>query len=330
MIFWEKGHFDSMAAEPEHLPYGLICPIVTPLKTGDVVDAGALDRLIEHVGAGADALLINDVFWGEGLALRPEIRLEVASTVLEIVQGRWPVCVTITSESRKATGDLLAQTEAFIERMDYRGSVFWLDYPIYYHSNRGLPQWIASLADNSRIGFILGNHAGLMEKRKRPVKHKNIRTSILKKISRIDSVRGLVFTGSLKRSVNYRKAVRFRSGFKIFDGDEKVFLRQPSADGVVAGGGNLLPLAWKDITRSSLNRYDVEQQYPDHTSQILETAAMLEEMHALYSPNPAAMMKRMLHVAGILPNAHVASATESTTAEQNRNIEEIFKKFDLV
>lgn len=318
-----------MAAEPGYLPAGLICPLVTPLKTGDVVDASALDRLIEHAGAGADALLVNDVFWGEGLALRPETRLDVASTVLEIVQGRWPVYITITSESRKATGNLLAQTEAFIERLDYRGRVFWVDYPIYYHSNRGLPQWLASLADNSRIGFILGNHAGLMEKRKRPVKHKNIRTGILKRISRIDSVRGLVFTGSLKRSLNYRKAVRLRSGFKIFDGDEEAFLRQPSTDGVVAGGANLLPQAWKGIARSSLNRYDVEQQYPDHTCQILETATMLADFHSLYSPNPPAIMKRMLHVAGILPNAQVASVTESPTAEQNRAVEEILEKFDL-
>ena len=56
---------------------------------------------------------------------------------------------------------------------------------------------------------------------------------------------------------------------------------------------------------------------------------MLESFHSLYSQNPAAMMKRMLHVAGILPNAHVATATETSTAEQNRSIEEICKKFDL-
>jgi dihydrodipicolinate synthase/N-acetylneuraminate lyase len=318
-----------MAAKREQLPSGLICPLVTPLKTGDVVDAGALDRLIEHVGAGADALLINDVFWGEGLVLSPETRLEVTSTVLEIVQGRWPVCITITSESRKATGELLAQTEAFIDRLEYNGRVFWVDYPIYYHSNRGLPQWIESMAQNSRIGFVLGNHAGLMENRKRPVKHKNIRTSILKRISQIENVRGLVFRGSLKRAMNYRKAVRLQRDFKIYDGEEETFFEQPSADGVVAGGANLLPRAWQGIVRSSLNRYDVQQQYPDHTCQILETAAMLKAFRILYSQNLAAIMKRMLHVAGVLPNAHIASATEPSTAEQNCAIEEICKRYDL-
>ena len=153
-----------------------------------------------------------------------------------------------------------------------------------------------------------------METRKRSVEHKNIRTAVLKKIARVDNVQGLVFSGSLKRFMNYRKAVRHLAGFKIYDGDEKAFLEQPSADGVVAGGANLLPQA---------------QQYPDHTIQILETAGMLTAFHALYSQNPAAMMKRMLHVAGVLPNAHITSATEPTTADQNGAVEEICKEYDL-
>jgi dihydrodipicolinate synthase/N-acetylneuraminate lyase len=318
-----------MAARIAQLATGLICPLVTPLKTGDVVDEGALDRLIEHVGTGADALIVNDVFWGEGLALSTDSRLDVASAVLEIVQGRWPVYITITSESRKATGELLARTEHFIERSDYRGGVCWVDYPIYYHSNRGLPQWFETMAQESGICFVLGNHAGLMETRKRPVEHKNIRTAVFKKIAHVDQVQGMVFSGSLKRSMNYRKAVRHREDFKIYDSDEKAFLERPSADGVVAGGANLLPEAWRGITRSSLNRYDVQQQYPDHTTQILEAAGMLMAFHTLYSQNPAAMMKRMLHVAGVLPNAHIASATEPTTAEQNLAVEEICKEYDL-
>jgi dihydrodipicolinate synthase/N-acetylneuraminate lyase len=290
-----------MAAKMEQLPTGLICPLVTPLKTGDVVDVSVLDRLIDHVGTGADALLLSDVFWGEGLVLSSEMRLEMSCAVLEIIQGKWPVLINITSHNRKATRDLMARTEAFIERLDYPGRVYWVDYD-----------------------------AGLVERRKWPVKHKNIRTSVLKRISQIEKVGGLVFCGSLKRSMNYRKAVRNRQGFKLYDGDELSFLRQPSSNGVMAGGANLLPEAWRGITNSCLNRYDVQQQYPDHTSQILETAAMLEEFHETYAQNPAAIMKRMLHVAGVLPNAHTASATEPSTADQNRAVEAICKKYDLI
>ncbi|MBE9580648.1 MAG: dihydrodipicolinate synthase family protein [Proteobacteria bacterium] len=319
-----------MVADTNQLPRGLICPLVTPLKTGDAVDVSVLDRLIDHVGVGVDVLLLCDVFWGEGHELSPETRLEMCCAALEIIQGRWPVFITITSHSVKATRDLLAHTEAFIERSDYPGSVFWVDYPIYYHSNRGLPQLYESMARDTRIGLILGNHEGLVELRKRRIKHKNIRTNVLKRLSQIEKIQGLVFSGPLKRSINYQKAVRHRRGFRFFDGDELAFLRQPSSDGVVAGGANLLPEAWRGITWSCLNRYDIQQQYADHTSQILETGMMLQEFYELYSQNPAAILKRMLHVAGVLPNDRTASATRASTASQNREIEVICKKYDLV
>lgn len=318
-----------MEAKTYELPRGLICPLVTPLKTGDVVDTAILDRLIEYVGSGTDALMIGDLFWGEGLVLSPEMRLDLFCAVLEIVQGRWPILFVITSRSPEITRDLLARAEEFIDRLDYPGSVFWVDYPIYYHSNRGLPQWYESLAANTSMGFALFNHAGLIEARRRTVKHKNIRTSILKKLSRVEKIQGLVFTGSLERFMNYRKAVRSRADFRMYDGEETAFLKQPSADGVVAGGANVLPQAWQGITRSSLNRYDAQQQYPDHTYQMLKTGAMLEAFQEVYGHNPAAIMKRMLHVAGILPNAHTASASEPSTVDQNQAVEEICRKYDL-
>jgi dihydrodipicolinate synthase/N-acetylneuraminate lyase len=319
-----------MVDDRNQLPRGLICPLVTPMKTGDMLDARVLDRLIDHVGVGADGLLLGDVIWGEGLVLSPETRVELACTALEIIQGKWPVLITITSANMKATRDLLAHIEAFVDRSGYPGRLFWVDYPIYYHSNRGLPQWYESMARDTGIGFILANHAGLVERRRRPIKHKNIRTSVLKRVSQIEKIQGLIFTGPFKRSMNYHKAVRHRRDFRFYDGDEVAFMRQPSSNGVVAGGANLLPHAWREVTWSCLNRYDVQQQYADHTSQMLDTGVMLEEFYELYSRSPAAVLKRMLHVAGVLPNAHTASATQPSTSSQNRAVEAVCHKYDLV
>jgi len=319
-----------MASDTNKLPKGLICPLVTPLKTGDVLDVAALDRLIGHAGIGADALLLGDVFWGEGLVLSPDTRIELASTALEIVQGKWPVFITITSDTSQATRELLAKVESFIERSGYSGSVFWVDYPIYYHSNRGLPQFYEAIARDTGIPLILGNHPGLAERRKGYIKHKNIRTNVLRKLSGIDHIQGLIFSGSLNRSINYHKAVRHRRDFMFYDGDEAAFIKQPSSNGVVAGGANLLPEAWHEITWSCLNRYDVQWQYADHVSQIWETGAMVQEFYDLYSKNSAAVLKRMLHVAGVLPNAHTASSTPRTDRTQNRTVEAICKKYDLI
>ncbi|MBW2109340.1 MAG: hypothetical protein JRI36_11855 [Deltaproteobacteria bacterium] len=216
-----------------------------------------------------------------------------------------------------------------MDRLDYRGETYWVDYPIYYHSNRGLPQWYERLSAETDTGFVLGNHAGLIEKRRRAVKHANIRTSVLKKLADEQAIGGLIFTGPLERSMNYRKAVRRRRDFRIYDGEEHAFLGRPSADGVVAGGANLLPRVWQAVTRSSLNRYDTHQQFPDHVYQMLESGVMLKAFYAVYHKNPAAVMKRMLHVAGILPNAHTASGTGFSTPEENRAVEEVCKKYDL-
>jgi dihydrodipicolinate synthase/N-acetylneuraminate lyase len=303
--------------------------MVTPLKNGDRLDEAALDRLIEHVGAGADGLLFGDVFWGEGLVLGRDTRLALYTTVLEIVQGRWPVFLTITADQGKEVLHLISHTEDFSERFDYPGRVYWFDYPIYYHSNRGLPQWYASMPQYRGNGLLLANHSGLVQKCKRNVKHKNIRTSVLKKISELEEIRGLVFSGSLKRSMNYHRAVRDRRDFRFYDGDELSFIRRPSSDGVVAGGANLFPKAWRDIVRSCLNPFDAGQEYRGHTSRMLQTAAMVQDFSGLYRDNKAGIMKRMLHVAGILPHAGTGSATVPPTAEQNRSVDCLLGKYGV-
>ena len=319
-----------MTSDTNKLPRGLICPLVTPLKAGEVLDVATLDRLIGHAGIGANALLVGDLFWGEGLALSHDTRIEMASAALEIIHGKWPVLVTITSHTSEATLALLAEVESFIDRSGYPGSVFWVDYPIYYHGNRGLPQFYEAMARDTAIPIILGNHSRLIQRRKKHIKHKNIRTSVLKRVSQMEKAQGLIFSGSLRRSMNYHKALRDRRGFMFFDGDEAAFIRQPSSDGVVAGGANLLPQAWHEITWSCLNRYDIQQQYADHASQIWETGVMVQEFYDLYARSPAAVLKRMLHVAGVLPNARTAPGTRPTNRTQNRAVDAICRKYDLI
>ncbi|MBW1859802.1 MAG: dihydrodipicolinate synthase family protein [Deltaproteobacteria bacterium] len=319
-----------MTSETNKLPRGLICPLVTPLKSGDVLDVPALDRLISQAGTGADALLVGDVLWGEGLVLSRETKIEMASAVLEIIQGRWPVLITITSETPGETIGLMAKIESFVERSGYSGSVFWVDYPVTYHSNRGLPQFYEKVARDTATPLILGNNPGLIQTPDKRIKHKNIRTSVLKKLSEIEQIKGLIYTGPLKRSIHYHEALRHRRGFKFYDGDEATFMKRPSSDGVVAGGANLLPQAWHEITWSCLNRYDVQRQYADHVSQIWETGVMAQEFYKLYAKKPVAVLKRMLHVAGVLPNAHAASGTPPTDSADNRAIEAISNKYELL
>jgi dihydrodipicolinate synthase/N-acetylneuraminate lyase len=303
---------------------------VTPLKAGDTLDVAALERLIGYVGMGPEAFLVGDVFWGEGLALTADTRADMVEATLGLVKERRPVFVTVTSRTEDDTVALLEKMKVFIQGSGCSGDVYWVDYPIYYHSNRGLPQFYEKMGRDSAVPFVLANHPGLVVGRKNRTRQKNIRTSVLKKLSGIDGVQGLIFSGSLKRAINYQKAVRHRGDFRLFDGDEATFMKQPSSDGVVAGGANLLPKAWHEVTWSCLNRYDVERQYPDHVRQIWEAGVMVQAFQRLYATQPAAVLKRMLHVAGILPNAHTASGTPCTSPTQNQSIETICRTYDLI
>jgi hypothetical protein len=79
-----------------------------------------------------------------------------------------------------------------------------------------------------------------VQKGKRTVKHKDIRTAAPKMIHELWEIGGLVFSSCLERSMNYRRAVRDRRDFRFCDDDELSFIRRPSCDGVAAGGANLL------------------------------------------------------------------------------------------
>ena len=310
-------------------PKGLICPLITPFKKGSGLDTSALETLIRHVGPHVSGILLGDLMYGEGEVLERNTRLDLFSGALEMIPGDWPVFIAITSQSREETTEILEQTEALLKRAAYPGPGFWLDYPIYYHSNRGLPQWYQSILPKTGFPIVLANRPELVHERKHFVKHKNIRTHVLKRLTALDQIVGLAFRGSLKRSINYRKALAGRRDFRFYDADERAFIRQPSAHGVLAGGANLFTRAWQSITNACLNIYDVEFQYRDYRHQMVETAGMLETCHALYIHNPPAILKRMLHIAGILPDDEVAPGTPGLTTEQHRRIEDFCRKYDL-
>jgi len=62
---------------------------------------------------------------------------------------------------------------------------------------------------------------------------------------------------------------------------------------------------------------------------MLQTAAMVQDFSGLYRDNKAGIMKRMLHVAGILPHAGTGSATVPPTAEQNRSVDCLLGKYGV-
>ncbi len=101
----------------------------------------SLIRLLDRVLPVADGLLVGGPEAGEGLALTPEIRLELLTRTLTRVAGRRPVFFGITGATPAETRELALAARQAVDRVDYQGQVFLADCPLWYHSNRGLPQF---------------------------------------------------------------------------------------------------------------------------------------------------------------------------------------------
>jgi 4-hydroxy-tetrahydrodipicolinate synthase len=316
-------------------PSGLICPLVTPLDKNENLDSGSFRRLWGHVQRWAAGIVIGDPLWGEGPFLSPSLRLALIEKAIEINEGRRPLLISITSQSLPETLFIREQAETIICRMNYRGPLYWVDYPLYYHGNRGLPQLYGHLLSNTTIPLILGNNAELVKMSKGPGRHKNIRTRVLKKIATLSAVMGIIYTGDLKRALNYHMAVRFREHFMFYDGDESVFIRNPAKGGVVAGGANLFPQQWSAVAQMSLDLPPPPPYLESARLDIWEDSRMLKRFNKLYRMSPAVALKKVLKQVGII--SHDASVWPMTPQQKSgledtwqRDLEGLLATYDLI
>ncbi len=287
-----------MAVRPS--PRGLILDLITPLKKSGDIDVRGLGRHLEGVLPYAQALLLASPHIGEGEGLDAGQREELLDKSLGLVRGRIPLLIWITQDTEEKTKETHLLLKKRLARRKYSGQVFWVDTPLYYHSNRGLALYYQDIFSTDNDTFILYNDPELIKKIARPLKRSNIRTSILKELSGMRSIQGLIFLGSLDRTRNYQKAVRKRSDFRIYDGDEAHFLKYPSRSGVVSMGANLAPRAWEKATSASLNLDGLKQSYPDHLQQIWELGWYLQELREIYREFPVPLMKQVLSDKGVI------------------------------
>jgi dihydrodipicolinate synthase/N-acetylneuraminate lyase len=183
--------------------------------------------------------------------------------------------------------------------------LFWVDLPLWYHSNRKLPQLYQEWTDRTPIPILLYNHPYLISKLNRSLKRNNIRTAVLKRLSENEQIVGLIQADNLKRTIHYHRAVRARQDFRFYDGDEKSFLNQPSSSGVVSSGANLLPEEWREIVSSSLGL----SEDPARSLTLLNQSQRLRQLSQALRPNPAKTLKFALHRLGIIPMAQALDET---------------------
>lgn len=289
--------------EVSHLPKGLIVDLITPLTKGCEIDGESLGRHLKRVAPHAHALLLGSPFVGEGKYFGPELREELFDKALSLVGGRMPIFIWITQDTEDGTRKTLLRLRKRLEVQKYTGQVLWVDAPLYYHSNRGLPELYQDISSLIEEPIILYNDPKLIQRIGSPFKRNNIRTSVLKELIQIHMIQGLIFSGSLDRAHNYQKAVRPRSDFRIYDGDESRFLIHPSLSGVVSMGANLAPEAWQKITTASLRINGHQADYPDYLKQIWEIGGYLSHLKEIYQTHGAIIIKMILADKGIIEDS---------------------------
>jgi dihydrodipicolinate synthase/N-acetylneuraminate lyase len=225
----------------------------------------------------------------------------------------------ISCETEEATRQTLSVLERRVQKRDYGSQVLWVDTPLYYHSNRGLPAFYRSLLSQTDRSCLLYNDPELIKALAHPLKRNNIRTNILKELVQIQGVCGLIFQGSLDRARNYHHVTLSRNDFRLYDGDEFHFLNHPSLSGVVSAGANLVPRAWHRITVSSLNQGVDQKAYPDYLHQIWETGSYLRNVREAYHADPIRLIKQVLSDMGTIGEP----ATESKADPRPRDLQRL-------
>jgi len=297
-------------------PKGLIVALVTPLNEGGRVDRESLRRLIDRVVPYCDALMIGEGLIGEGLSLPNSVRLELLQVSAEMVAGKKPLFLCPTAGMTEETVDNITVLTKTLKNYPNQDSLFWVDIPLWYHSNRKLPQFYLQWKEYTPYPILLHNHPLLIGKRNRSLKRTNIRTAVLKRLAENEQIVGLIQSGDLKRTIHYQRAVRARRDFRFYDGDEANFLNSPSSSGVVSGGANLLPSEWSETVTVSLNM----SEDPARNLLILKQSRKLRELSQVMQNNPAQSLKVALHRLGWLGATKVLDSTQARSPEEDEGL----------
>jgi len=230
-------------------PRGLIADLVTPLKHDGSIDGEGLAKLLDRLIPYSQAAFLAGPRTGEGPSLTSDQLADLLKRARKTIPDHLPILIWVTQDTEEKTRKNIRNLNNILQGKSDPGNIFWVDTPLFYRSNRGLPGYYRGICKTSERPFILHNDPELIRSLGTPLKRRNIRTSILKELINIKNIVGMVFLGPIERAYNYQKACRARSGFRMYDGDENNFMSYPSTSGVVSTGANLAPGAWRGSYR---------------------------------------------------------------------------------
>jgi dihydrodipicolinate synthase/N-acetylneuraminate lyase len=301
-------------------PKGLVATLVTPFDEKGRIDWASLERLAERLFPSVDGLFIGDIQVGEGEGLSNDARLELLRGAIRIVAGKKPLFLCPTAPTEEET---LRNVEVLGKDAGSPPSpLFWVDMPLWYHSNRKLPQLYEEWKKRTSLPILLYNHPQLVSRRGHSLKRKNIRTALLKRLAENEQIVGMIYTGDLKRAMDYQRAVRMRRDFLFYDGDEKNFLNQPSSSGVVSPGAILLPGEWQEVVRASLEL----SEDPTRNRMLWQHSRKLRGLAQVLQKDPARNLKFALERLGVIREAKVLEGIPAPSSGDRTAMEDFLRE----
>lgn len=274
-------------------PKGLICPLFLPSGNDAerLISQFAL-RVLPHV----DGLAVDPGFFPLGPVPGPEEMARVVQMVRASAPNT-PLFVKLLGADEDEVARCLELFESLLECGE--GEVFYLDAPLNYRGNRGLPEHYRRLLAKTERGVVLVNDPGLLKVRKGATRRKSIRTNILKRLAADEEgIVGLVHRGTLKRGLNYLKAVAVRPGFRLYEGREPQFIDSPATAGVFAASANLMPYEWYELVAGVLKPAKPERA---RAARLFHLGERLKELSALVEESPHNVVAAGLSMLGLMP-----------------------------
>lgn len=302
------------------LPAGLVVELVSPLTPTYTVDPAGLARLLQHCLPAAAGLMGGSLQVGEALAWEAAGRLALFRELLQLLPPNVPLFFCLTAGDPAATRTLAQDLENLLAAAGKPPPVFWVDLPLIYHSNRGLPQYYRELATVLSRPLILWNQPEIVRPRRPAFRHGNLRTAVVKKLATLPGIAGLVFHGSLRRLLHYHTAAARQPDFVFYEADEERFLHRPGSRGLVSAGAQLFPQLWQQVTLACLFLQEME------ATRLWSWSRLLLQLIQAYRPFPAPLLKVALQELSVLEKATVLPTTPSPAPEVIRNFREIVRQ----
>jgi len=220
--------------------HGIIPPVVTPLRDRDHLDAGGLEKLIEHILAGGVGGLFILGTTGEGPSLSYPLRRELIERVCRQVRHRVPVLVGITDTAFAESVNVARWSAEF-------GADAVVVAPPYYmpEGQPELQEWLDHLVPELPLPLFLYNMPPLtkvsyeLDTVRHALQHQRI-------IGLKDS------SGDLGYFKDVAAIAKARPDWSLFIGPEEKLMDalQMGAQGGVSGGANLFPKIYTGLCQA--------------------------------------------------------------------------------